>query len=95
MDILLEENGTGFQTAGGDLVVGDASRQHVKLLLLSAQGDWKYAYRAGINVRKFLNKTNVQSAVKHEIASQVNADGGQTGVITVDNSLNVEIEAKY
>lgn len=93
MDILLSDN--GFEIKSGDLVVGDASQQHAKLLLFSARGDWKNAHNAGVNILRFVNKTKGEVLMKREIAAQISADGGAVGAISIDDGWGVAFDVRY
>lgn len=58
----------------GDLVIGDSDEQHVELLLLSQQGEWKASPLTGCNLMRAKNGT-IDRMLDRHIRIQLEADG--------------------
>lgn len=85
-DILLDENNEILIT-NGDLVISDASQQHVELLLLSNKGDFKQFPLTGIGLMRYLN-----APLNNELKTQLYRD---IKLQLDDNGLNISgIEGK-
>lgn len=91
-DILLDES-MDIQIASGDLVVGESTRQHQQLLMLTAPGQWKASPLVGVDVRNYMHDESPADMVR-ETKRQLIADG-----MTVDkceiSQNELIIEAAY
>lgn len=72
-DIKLTEN-YDLKIQNGDFVMGNASNQHIKLLLLSFQGEWKSSPLIGCNIKNAINGV-IDRMLDRHIRIQLEADG--------------------
>jgi hypothetical protein len=57
-DLLLEDNGLKVDAMNHDLVIGESSRQHQELLLLTNKGEWREHPLIGVGLETYLNGEN-------------------------------------
>ncbi len=93
-DILLDEN-MDVQVANGDFVIGDATLQNQKLLLLSEKGEWKQSPEMGVGLRSFLLDDATVHELHQEIQKQFSLDGMKVKSITGTTWANTIIDADY
>lgn len=91
-DLLLDENGDIQFDANGELVIGEAEQQDVKLLLATRPGDWKEHPTTGIDALKFIKSREAKAALAREMNIQLSADGFLISNIDIDYP-NIEVDA--
>jgi hypothetical protein len=79
-DLLLGPDYDLAFSEAGDLVVGESDGQHISLLLLTAQGEWRADPLVGVGLRRYQSapygRTQAQ-ALQREVAVQLQRDGYQ------------------
>jgi hypothetical protein len=93
-DILLDDN-LDLLFVNGDLVIGQSDLQHIELIALSNTGDWKENPQFGVNIRKALLADDGNTAVKHAMQIQLEADGADVQRVSIDNTGTLTVEASY
>jgi len=93
-DILLDEN-FAVRIENGDLVVGESTKQHQNLLLISSPGEWKQSPTVGVDIKSFLLDDAPVSDLKAAIQKGFENDGMIISVLKIDNNYNLEIAADY
>lgn len=86
-DILLSADYDLAFTEAGDLAVGESDGQHLALLQLTSQGEWRASPLVGIGLQRYLSAPYgpVQvAALQREFSIQLTRDGYQ--VLTLDLS---------
>lgn len=76
-DIILDDNNE-LLIRNGDLVIDDASKQHIALLLLCNQGDFKQYPLTGIGIMRYLNSpmnATLKAKLYREIKIQLEDNG--------------------
>ncbi len=91
-DILLNTD-LDLDFAGGDLVIGDATKQNQQLLVISSKGDWKENPTIGVGAAGYL-KDEDEAGLMAEIKTQFEKDGMKVFAIKVSNE-NIEVSASY
>lgn len=95
-DILLTPGYDLDFTPAGDLAVGESDDQHVVLLLLTNQGEWRDDPLVGIGLRRYqsgpLGLTE-QAQLNRELAVQLQRDGYQVNNASIDSTSNLSIDA--
>jgi hypothetical protein len=79
-DILLDENYDLAFTPAGDVAVGESDGQHLSLLLLAAQGEWRADPLVGVGLRRYQSAPYGPAqaqALQREVAVQLERDGYQ------------------
>ena len=79
-DLLLSSTYDLAFTAAGDLAVGESDGQHLNLLLLSAQGEWRADPLVGVGLRRYSSAPlgpAEAAALQREVAIQLTRDGYQ------------------
>lgn len=79
-DLLLDEHYDLAFTPAGDLAVGESDGQHISLLLLTSQGEWRADPLVGVGLRRYQSAPYgpVQAqALQREVAVQLERDGYQ------------------
>jgi hypothetical protein len=82
--IILDENNE-LLIRNGDLVIDDASQQHIALLLLSNQGDFKQHPLTGIGIMKYLNSP-LNATIKAKLYRDINIQFEDNGL----KDINIE-----
>lgn len=90
-DILLE--GFDLMTANGDLVTGEATRQHQQLLLLAEKGEIRDLPMRGVGLQTWLHDEQAGS-LNGQVKREFEADG-MTVEAVKGSGANLQIEAKY
>lgn len=91
-DILLDDN-FDLQIINGDLVVGESTLQHQKLLLYSDKCEFKNTPMRGVGIRRYLETTSPDKLAR-EIKAEFYTDGMQ--VNTIDIAVDsIVIDAQY
>ncbi|GAA4349776.1 hypothetical protein GCM10023185_06770 [Hymenobacter saemangeumensis] len=95
-DLLLDDDYDLVLTPGGDVATGESDDQHIALLLLTNQGDWRADPLVGIGLRRHqsgpLGPTE-QAAFNRELAVQLQRDGYQVKEATIDDNAHLFIDA--
>jgi hypothetical protein len=87
-DLLL---GTDYDlafTEAGDVAVGTSDSQHIGLLLLSTQGEWRADPLVGIGLRRYQNAPlgpAETAALQREVTIQLTRDGYQVLDLDLSN----------
>jgi hypothetical protein len=76
-DILLDAD-FDLAIAGGDLAMGESTKQHQQLLLKTAPGEWREYPTVGIDIQKYL----LSEASEAELASAIKAGFENDGMTT-------------
>lgn len=71
-DILLDETGD-LKIVNGDIVIGESTNQHQRLMLLASKGNFKQVPLIGVGLIDYLNDEN-PGALKTEIRKQLTSD---------------------
>jgi hypothetical protein len=89
-DFILKNNDLLFED--GDFAVGQSDAQHLELLLISQQGQWKQQPSTGCNLPQNINGSNINS-LERTIRIQMEADG--FSIHTLNIGQNLEINGEY
>ena len=92
-DILLDEN-FDLQIANGDLVVGESTYQHQKILLFADKGQFKQNPTIGVGSRRYL-ETSKPDEFAREIRLEFYGDGMDVKTVSIDDNLEIKIDAEY
>lgn len=95
-DLLLTTDYDLAITEGGDLAVGASDGQHLALLLLNGQGDWRADPLLGIGLRRYQNAPlgpAEAAALNREAAIQLTRDGYQVLELDLSNLGAARINA--
>lgn len=79
-DLLLTADYDLAITEAGDLAVGESDGQHLALLLLTNQGEWREGPLVGIGLRRYQNAPlgpAETAALQREVSIQFTRDGYQ------------------
>lgn len=83
-DILLEDYDLFIKD--GDFVGNvDTEKQHVDLILQTAQGDWRKFPFCGLGIDSFISSPNTEGLLRREATVQLKADGYNVLSITFIN----------
>ncbi|MXV37685.1 hypothetical protein GO491_03170 [Flavobacteriaceae bacterium Ap0902] len=77
----------------GDFVVDDTQEQHIELLLLSKQGEWKDSPLTGCDIQKAQHGGITRMLDRH-IRIQLEADGFQLEELQLSNQ-GISVKGKY
>lgn len=92
-DLLLDD-GLDLMFADGDLVIGEATRQHQVLLLLTSPGELREFPMRGVGLQHWLLDDTAKGDVTRRIKQEFEADGMTVQRIRY-NGDNVTTEASY
>lgn len=92
-DFLLDDN-FDLLIVGGDLVVGESTAQHQRILLLADKGEFKDAPMRGIGARRYL-EDHTPDNLAREIRTEFAADGMTVNKIQIASDLTIEVDANY
>lgn len=92
-DLLLDD-GLDLMFADGDLVIGEATRQHQVLLLLTSPGELREFPMRGVGLQHWLLDDAAKGDVTRRIKQEFEADGMTVQRIRY-NGDNVTTEASY
>lgn len=82
-----------LEVAGGDFVANESTAQHVEMLLLSKQGEWKESPITGCNIQQAQNGSITRALDRH-IRIQLEADGFSAEVLQITEK-GINIKGKY
>lgn len=91
-DILLTNNNE-LEIVDGDFNIGFSDDQHKRLLLQTAQGEWKIRPDVGVGPYRFLEGENPEALLR-ETRQQFTADGMEVKNLTYENG-QLKIDAAY
>lgn len=91
-DILQQEGGDLALT--DDLTMGEATRQHVRDLLLASPGDYKEVPTVGVDAASFLRDVDAADFLR-TVRIQCEQDGMRVERIQYDREGALIIEAEY
>ena len=95
LDILLTQD-YDLLIADGDLVVGEATRQHQQLILLNDLGQIDIAPLCGVGVMGWLlNDEADTDTLRHAIGQQFKADGLVIRKLDLSNLPTIKLAAAY
>jgi hypothetical protein len=92
-DLLLDED-FDLQIAGNDFVVGDATGQNQKLILLANKGEVRPYPFVTVGIAQAINDDNVAS-LKQDIIKLFELDGMKINKLNISASGEMEIDAPY
>lgn len=92
-DILLDEN-FDLQIANGDLVVGESTYQHQKILIFADKGQFKANPTIGVGSRRYL-ETSKPDELAREIRLEFYGDGMDVKTLSIADNLEIKIDAEY
>ena len=92
-DILLDDD-FDLQIVNNDFVIGDATDQNQKLILLTNKGEVRPFPFVGVGIAEALNDDNVGS-LKQEIIKQFELDGMTLNNMRLAADGTFEIDASY
>lgn len=91
-DIQLTDN-YDLEIKNGDFVIADSDEQHIELLLLSFQGEWKNSPLSGCNIRAAKNG-KINRMLDRHIRVQLEADGFDLEEMNI-NPMGIQIKGEY
>lgn len=80
---------------GGDLVVGESTRQNQKLILQSNPGEWRGAPQVGVGIQSMILGDAPTAAITSEIQAQVEMDGMLVESLTLATGGALDLAAYY
>jgi len=93
-DVLLDTN-YDASVQNGDFAIGESTRQHQQLLLVTQPGEWKQNPTIGIGIENFLlDDGNLSRDLTAEVRRQFEDDGMTVNKIAFDGQ-KLTIEALY
>lgn len=82
-----------LEIIGGDFALGESTAQHLEMLLLSKQGEWKESPLTGCNIQQAKNGTITRSLDRH-IRIQLEADGFTADTLQLTEK-GINVKGKY
>jgi hypothetical protein len=93
-DFLLDEN-FDLKIENGDLVIGESTKQHVILILATAQGSWRKAPFAGANFAQNINTNNINnSSMTANMKKALELDGLKIRKLIITQQ-GIDFEGEY
>lgn len=92
-DILLSED-YRLRIENGDFVIGDATDQNQRLLILSDKADFKATPMRCVGARRFL-EDHKPDMFAREIRQEFSLDGMTINRIKIDLPSDLEVDANY
>ncbi|WP_163401405.1 hypothetical protein [Flavobacterium fluviatile] len=92
-DFLLDDD-LDLLVTDGDLVVGESTAQHQKMLILIDKGEFKDVPMRGVGAQRYLEDDSPENLAR-EIRLEFVADGMTVNKIQIGSDLKIEIDAKY
>ena len=93
-DVLLDDNLAPI-VRNGDFVIGDATLQNQKLLLLAEKGELRQHPVSGVGVRNYINDEDGLLGLQVDIQSEFEADGMRVNQLEVLNLQDIKLQASY
>lgn len=93
-DIGLDEN-DDLKIANGDFVIVNSDGQHVKDIVFSAKGNWRFAPLVGVDIGQFINSTgtNINARIRKKITTDLERDGYTVNEIEIKENEPIKIDA--
>ena len=92
-DILMSDY--DLQIADGDLVVGESTRQHQDLLMLTSPGERRQYPVSGVGLNSYLLDDSSPADIRASIQREFEADGMRIHSLSIDSNYNISIAAEY
>ncbi|MDN3671514.1 hypothetical protein QWY99_22185 [Flavobacterium branchiarum] len=92
-DFLLDDD-FDLLVTDGDLVVGESTAQHQKMLILIEKGELKDVPMRGVGAQRYLEDDSPENLAR-EIRLEFSFDGMTVNKIQIASDLTIEIDAKY
>ena len=95
-DILLGPDYDLVFTEAGDLLVGESDSQHIGLLLLTSQGEWRADPLVGVGLARYQSAPYGPAqaqALQREVAVQLQRDGYQVLENNLSNLADARLNA--
>lgn len=93
VDLLLDSD-FDLLIQDGDLVAGDATRQHQALLLLTEKGENREFPTRGVGLQSWMNDDVSFQDVKREIKREFERDGMKVEQVSASGS-GLQVEGRY
>lgn len=93
-DLILDENGDIQFDENGELVIGNATNQNQKLILISNKGEWKEFPELGVGIEQMLSNENYNE-VLIEAKKNLEYDGMEVKNIRFTETGKLMVDAKY
>ncbi len=90
-DFLLDDD---LDLLDADVIVGESTAQHQKLLILAAKGEFKDVPMRGVGAMSYLEDDN-PSNLAREIRTEFAADGMTVNKIQIAPDLTIQVDANY
>lgn len=92
-DFLLDDD-LDLLVTDGDLVVGESTAQHQKMLILIDKGEFKDVPMRGVGAQRYLEDDSPENLAR-EIRLEFVADGMTVNKIQIATDLTIQIDANY
>lgn len=92
-DFKLDQNGD-IDILNGDFLIGDATLQHQKHILIAQKGEYKEHPEIGVGIANALNDENPRQILT-QIRRNYEYDGMQVNTLEIDEDGNITIDAPY
>lgn len=93
-DFLLDDDLDLLISDDGDLVVGESTAQHQKILILADKTELKEVPMRGVGARRFL-EDHAPDNLAREIRTEFAADGMTVNKIQITKDLTTQVDANY
>ncbi|MES2730039.1 MAG: hypothetical protein V4621_08115 [Pseudomonadota bacterium] len=93
-DILLNDD-YDLEFQGGDLAIGEATRQNQNLILVTNPGEWRAAPLVGVGIQSMILDDAPTAAITSEIQEQMEADGLVVDFLTLGAGGAIDLAAYY
>jgi hypothetical protein len=93
-DLLLTDD-LDLRIERGDLVLGESTEQHLRLLLETEKGDWRQAGYVGVGLRSLLLDDATPGQVQQEIQTQLESDGVKVVRLELSTTGQLRVEGIY
>lgn len=92
-DLLLDEAGD-LQISEGDFVIGDATLQHQRHIIVAQKGEYKEHPEIGVGIDNALLDENPKTLLT-QIRRNFEYDGMQVNTIQINNDGSITVDAPY
>lgn len=93
-DLILDDDGDIQFDDNGELVLGDATNQNQKLILISNKGEWKEFPELGVGIEQMLSNENYNE-VLIDAKKNLEYDGMEVKNIRFTEMGKLMVDAKY
>lgn len=94
LDIALDEDNE-LIIKDGDIVIGDSRYQHVKHLLESEKGFWKFSPQSGVGMMNLINDEFSPEEVLRLVRFEIERDGFKVEKLLFSNDGKIDILGDY